>query len=166
MAAGNTDKKFDVFDYEIKRITYQNSYTSGGDLLRCVFIINGKDILEIVREAAKELDYFHHTTLSDLWAFDLSDPPYIPGRIHPLICSCDELGCGNISITVTENEDGVVWNNFHHGDAMSDDEEDVDIADSELSFEEDLKLSFEFEKNDYKRKMEEIKKLSCALCGR
>ncbi len=154
------DKKYDTFDYEIKRIVYQDSYTSGGDVLRCVFIINGEDIMEIVKEALKGAGYFHHTTLHDLRAFDLGDDSYEPGRIHPLICSCDELGCANITVRVTENEDGVIWDNFCEGDAMLDveDEEDCDI--------EDLKLSFVFEKNDYKQKMEEIKKFARALCVR
>lgn len=138
------DQKYDTFDYEIKRIIYDNSYTSGDDILRCVFLINGKDILDIVSEALEKDDDFHHTTLEDLWAFDLNDDPYKPDRIHPLICSCDELGCDNINVKVTENEDSVIWDSFQRDS-------------------KDLKLSFEFEKNDYKQKMEELKKIARAL---
>lgn len=152
-------KKYDTFDYEIKHITYEDSYTSGDGVLRCVFIINGKDILEIVKEASKGDGDYHHTTLSDLWAFDLDGDPYQPGRIHPLICSCDELGCDNIKVKVTETEDSVIWDDFRSSDAMDDDEEDN--SDSE-----DLKLSFEFEKNDYQWKMAELKKLSRTSCSR
>lgn len=155
------DKKYDTFDYEIKRITYDNSYTSGDGIMRCVFIINGKDILDIVREASKGDGDYHHTTLSDLWAFDLDGDPYEPGRIHVLICSCDELGCANIKTKVTENEDSVIWDDFRPGDGMDGDEDEEENNDTE-----DLKLSFEFEKNDYKKKMEEIKKLACASCRR
>lgn len=153
------DKKYDTFDYEIKHITYEDSYTSGDGVLRCVFIINGKDILEIVREVSKGDGDYHHTTLSDLWAFDLDGDPYQPGRIHPLICSCDELGCDNIKVKVTETEDSVIWDDFRNSDAMDDDEE-------ENSDYEDLKLSFEFEKNDYKWKMAELKKLARTSCSR
>lgn len=138
------NQKYDTFDYEIKRITYDNSYTSGDDILRCVFLINGKDILDIVSEALEKDDDFHHTTLEDLWAFDLNDDPYKPGRIHPLICSCDELGCDNINVKVTENEDSMIWDSFQRDS-------------------KDLKLSFEFEKSDYKQKMEELKKIARAL---
>lgn len=152
-------KKYDTFDYEIKHITYEDSYTSGDGVLRCAFIINGKDILEIVKEASKGDGDYHHTTLSDLWAFDLDGDPYQPGRIHPLICSCDELGCDNIKVKVTETEDSVIWDDFRSSDAMDDDEEDN--SDSE-----DLKLSFEFEKNDYQWKMAELKKLSRTSCSR
>ncbi|MDO5386091.1 MAG: hypothetical protein Q4F75_02325 [Pseudomonadota bacterium] len=144
-------KKYDTFDYEIKYITYENSYTSGSEFLRCVFIINGKDILDIVKETLIEFKGYHHTTLSDLLAFDLDDEPYEIGRIHPLICSCDELGCANITVSVTENNGGIIWNCFHQGDA-SDEENDVDT--------QDLGLSFEFESTDYKRKIAEIKSLA------
>lgn len=150
------NKKYDTFDYETTYITYKNSYTPGDDLLRCVFIINGKDILELVKEASKTEEDFHHTTLSDLWAFDLDDDPYESGRIHPLICSCDDLGCDNITVKVTESEDAVIWNNFHDDNATSDKENDDDLG--------DLKLSFEFEKNDYKQKMEKLKTLAHASC--
>lgn len=152
------DKKYDTFDYEIKRITYKDSYTSGDDLLRCVFIINGRDILEIVKEALMKPEDFHHTTPSDLRAFDLNGDPYRPGRIHPLICSCDELGCDSIAVRVTENENGVIWDSFCRGDAISESDDECE-EDNDV---EDLKLSFEFEKNDYKRKMEEIKELAGA----
>ena len=155
------DKKFDTFDYEIKRIKYEDGTEFGDALLRCVFIINGKDILEIITETSKKIVDFHHTTLADLWAFDLDEAPYQPGRIHPLICSCDELGCANIKTKVTENEDSVIWDDFRHGDGMDSDEDEEENNDTE-----DLKLSFEFEKNDYKKKMEEIKKLACASCRR
>lgn len=148
----------DTFNYEIKDVTYENSYTSGDGLLRCVFILNGKDILEIVNEAAGRDIALHHTTLEDLWAFDLDGDPYQPGRIHPLICSCDELGCDNINVRVTENEDSVVWDDFRYGDAIDEDEKNSET--------EDLKLSFEFEKNDYKKKMEKIKSLAYAAYRR
>ena len=153
--------KYDTFDYVIKDVVYEDSYTSGDGLSRCVFIINGKDILEIIKEAyGKDVD-LHHTTLHDLWAFDLDGDPYQPGRIHPLICSCDELGCANIKVKVTENEDSVIWDDFRHGDAMDDDEDEEQDNDTE-----DLKLSFKFEKNDYKKKMGEIRNLACASCRR
>ena len=42
----------DTFNYEIKDVAYEDSYTSGDGLLRCVFMLNGKNILEIVREAS------------------------------------------------------------------------------------------------------------------
>ena len=138
------DKKYDKFDYEIKRIKYEDGTEFGDALLRCVFIINGKDILEIITETSKEYVDLHHTTLRDLWAFDLDEDPYKPGRIHPLICSCDELGCDNINVKVTENKDGVIWNDFRFIDEIYD----------------ELKLSFEFEKNDYKRKIEQLKILA------
>ena len=108
----------------------------------------------------------HHTTLCDLWAFDLSGDPYQPGRIHPLICSCDELGCANIKVRVTENEDSVIWDDFRHGDAMDDDEDEEEYRGEKSSETEDLKLSFEFEKNDYKKKMEKLRSLACASCRR
>lgn len=144
------EKQYDTFDYEIKRVTYSHSYTSGDDILRCVFMINGEDILEIVRKALTGSGDFHHTTLEDLWAFDLDDDPYKPGRIHLLICSCDELGCDNISVRVTENENSIIWDSFR----------------SECDDSEDLKLSFEFEKGDYNQKMEQLKVLARASCMR
>lgn len=153
--------KYDTFDYVIKDVAYEDSYTSGDGLSRCVFIINGKNILDIIKEAyGKDVD-LHHTTLSDLWAFDLDGDPYQPGRIHPLICSCDELGCANIKVKVTENEDSVIWDDFRHGDAMDDDEDEEQDSDTE-----DLKLSFKFEKNDYKQKMAQLRSLACASCRR
>lgn len=156
----------DTFNYEIKDVAYEDSYTSGDGLLRCVFMLNGKDILEIVREASGRNVDLHHTTLCDLWAFDLSGDPYQPGRIHPLICSCDELGCANIKVRVTENEDSVIWDDFRHGDAMDDDEDEEEYRGEKSSETEDLKLSFEFEKNDYKKKMEKLRSLACASCRR
>lgn len=155
------DKKYDTFDFELKHIVYDASYTSGDGILRCVFMINGKDILEIVKEALGRNVDLHHTTLSDLWAFDLCSDPYQPGRIHPLICSCDELGCANIKVKVTETENSIIWDEFCHGDAMDDDEDEEESSNSD-----DLKLSFEFEKNDYEWKMAEIKKLAHASCSR
>lgn len=140
------DKKFDTFDYEIKRIKYEDGTEFGDALLRCVFIINGKDILDILMENSKTDESFHHTTLADLWAFDLNEASYRPGRIHILICSCDELGCDNINVKVTENKDGVVWNDFRFDD------------------DQELRLSFEFEKNDYKRKIEQLKTLARSSC--
>ena len=144
------EKKYDTFDYEIKRVTYNDSYTSGDGLLRCVFMINGEDILDIIEKASIDSDDFHHTTLTDLWLHDLDGDPYEPGRIHLLICSCDELGCDNISVRVTENENSIKWDSFR----------------SEGDDSEDLKLSFEFEKNDYNRKMEQLKALARASCMR
>ncbi len=144
------EKKYDTFDYEIKRVTYSHSHTSGDGLLRCVFMINGEDILDIIEKASIDSDDFHHTTLTDLWLHDLDGDPYEPGRIHLLICSCDELGCDNISVRVTENENSIKWDSFR----------------SEGDDSEDLKLSFEFEKNDYNRKMEQLKALARASCMR
>ena len=99
--------------------------------------------------------------MQDLWCFDLDDDPYQPGRIHPLICSCDELGCANIKVNVTENEDSIIWDDFRHGDAMDDDENEEENNNTG-----DLNLSFELEKSDYKRKLEEIKELARASCRR
>ena len=93
-------------------------------------------------ENSKTHESFHHTTLADLGAFDLDESPYQPGRIHILICSCDELGCDNINVKVTENKDGVIWNDFRFDD------------------DQELRLSFEFEKDDYKRKIEQLKILA------
>lgn len=154
------EKTFDTFDFEIRRINYENSYTSGDGRLRCIFMINGKDLYEIIKEALNDKGAYHHTTPVDLWAFDLDDDPYKLGRIHPLICSCDELGCDNISVRVTENDESISWNDFYR-EAGTDDEDDEESANIEY-----LKLSFQFEKNDYKRKIEELKKISRALCSR
>lgn len=145
------EKKYDAFDYEIKRVTYNDSCERGDDLLRCVFMINGEDILEIVRKALTGSGDYHHTTLDDLGVHDLKDHPYKPGRIHLLICYCDELGCDNISVKITEKEDSVIWDSFRN----SDDDDS-----------KNLNLSFEFEKDDYEMKMEEIKAFARTRCRR
>lgn len=142
------EKKYDTFDYEIKRVMYNDSCERGDGLLRCVFMINGEDILDIIEKCTEDEDY-HHITLSDLGIFDLNDDPYKPGRIHLLVCYCEELGCGNISVKVTEKEDSVIWDSFR---------------DSEVNDDQNLKLSFEFEKSDYMKKMEEIKAFASTLC--
>ena len=127
-------------------------------------MIKGKDIYEIVDEVLKGKGAYHHTTLYDLWSYNL-DTQYQPENIHPLICSCDTLECGNITVKITENEESIIWNNFYQGDAMLNNYDDNDDNyDKEENFRiEYLNLSFEFEKKDYKQKMEELKKISQAL---
>lgn len=143
-------KKYDTFEYDIRMVEYNDYYPSND--LKCVFIINGKDILDIIKEELNGCSY-HHTNARTLWADDLGDDPYEPGRIHPLICSCDELGCANIAAHITETNESVIWDRFYESHSMYEEDETTKYLD----------LSFEFEINDYKRKIKEIINLALLM---
>lgn len=100
-------------------------YKHWPDCDRCIILLNGRDILDIIRDA--ELPYFkkeaelsedsagayHHMMPTELYE-DLVDAEKSNGEkiAHVLCCTCDEVGCSSARVRVIKTNDSIIWNDF------------------------------------------------------
>ena len=121
------------------------------DCDRCIILINGKDILEIIRDAElpyckKEPDFFEdeagayiHMMPTELYE-DLVEAEKSNGEEEApvLCCFCGYSGCASARVKVIKTEDSVIWKDFRT------------IRDWEFG------LSYEFEINQYREFLNQV----------
>lgn len=124
------------------------------DCDRCIILLNGRDILDIIRDA--ELPYFkqepnlsedsagayNHMMPTELYE-DLVDAEKSNGEriAHVLCCTCDEVGCSSARVRVIKTNDSIIWNDFRT------------LRDW------DFELSYEFEINQYREFLKQVKNM-------
>ena len=124
------------------------------DCDRCIILLNGKDILEIIRDAElpyfrKELDLsendaggYDYMMPTELYE-DLVDAEKSNGEkiAHVLCCTCDEVGCSSARVRIIKTNDSIIWNDFRT------------LRDW------DFGLSYEFEINQYREFLNKVKNM-------
>jgi hypothetical protein len=139
----NKNKTYDTIELKIEPAgTVEKPWP---DCDRCIILLNGRDILDIIRDA--ELPYcqqepdiskdksgdYHHMMPTELYE-DLIDVEKSNGEriAHVLCCTCNESGCSSARVKVLKMNDSIIWNDFRT------------IRDWNFN------LSYEFEINQYR----------------
>ena len=92
---------------------------------RCIILLNGKDILEITRDAElpyykkepdlseNEAGVYHHMMPTELYE-DLIEAEKSNGEeiAHILCCTCDISGCASARVRVLKTENSIIWKDF------------------------------------------------------
>ena len=146
------NKTYDTIELKIKPAgTIEKPWP---DCDRCIILLNGRDILDIIRDA--ELPYFkqepnfsedsagayNHMMPTELYE-DLVDAEKSKGKriAHVLCCTCDESGCSSARVRVIKTDDSTIWSDFRT------------IRDW------DFGLSYEFEINQYREFLKQVKNM-------
>ena len=143
------NKTYDTIELKVQPVS---TNTIWSDCDRCIILLNGKDILEIIRDA--ELPYFRkEPDLSEDGAggYDYMMPTELYEDLikaekskgkeiaHVLCCTCGETGCSSARVRVIKTNDSIIWNDFRT------------IRDW------DFGLSYEFEINQYREFLNKVK---------
>ena len=144
------NKIYDTIELEIEPAGTIDKHWRDCD--RCIILLNGRDILDIIRDA--ELPYFrnesdlseneagdyHHMMPTELYE-DLVDAEISKGKriAHVLCCTCDDSRCSSARVKVSKTEDSIIWHEFRT------------IRDW------DFGLSYEFEINQYREFLNKVK---------
>gem|GEM_PF-3478387 len=146
------NKTYDTIELKVDPVGTEE--TPWPDCDRCTILLNGNDILEIIRDA--ELPYFRNETdLSEDRAGsyihmmptelydDLVEAEKSDGEefAHVLCCTCGKSGCSSARVKVVKTDDSIIWNNFRT------------IRDWEFG------LSYEFEINQYREFLNKVKNM-------
>ena len=146
------NKTYDTIELKVDPVGTKE--TPWPDCDRCTILLNGKDILEIIRDA--ELLHFKnepdlsedgagdyiHMMPTELYE-DLIEAEKSNGEeiAHVLCCTCGESGCSSARIRVFKTDDSIIWNDFRT------------IRDW------DFGLSYEFEINQYREFLNQVKNM-------
>lgn len=113
---------YDKIDMKIMPAgTYKLSWR---DSDRCIILLNGKELLDYVRDAEIAIfkkyglkksnagDY-HYLSPSELYGY-LSDPAnsFEEKDVPIMCCSCDEVGCASVRINIIKSQESIIWKNF------------------------------------------------------
>ena len=143
-------KNYDTIELKVEPAgTVEKSWP---DCDRCIILLNGKDILDIIRDAElpycrKEPDLsedragaYNHMEPTELYE-DLIKAEKSNGQefAHILCCTCDEVRCSSARIRVIKTNDSIIWNDFR------------------TKRDWDFELSYEFEINQYRKFLEKVK---------
>lgn len=115
-------KKYDTIDFKI-----QPAGSLGWPAIaynRCILLINGHEVLDIVTEKEKEffavcgLDVegagcYHYLWPSKLYDYLLDARlSYGKDKAPILCCTCDEVECASVEVRVEYTKDSVIWKDF------------------------------------------------------
>ncbi len=114
------NKQFDTIDFKIQPAGTLKLHWSDSD--RCVLLLNGEDIIEIIgkmeRKYFKDLPKnhakeYHYLPPSELYGY-LKEAQRLgeDGIAYILSCSCDEVGCASASMRIIETENSIIWKGF------------------------------------------------------
>ena len=145
------NKTYDTIELEIEPAEKVESYIHYD---RCVIVLNGKDILDIMREV--ELPFFkkEHLSESDAGSYHHMIPEELYEDLinaeasnrekiaHVLCCTCDVTDCASTRVRVRKTKNSIIWDNF------------------ESLRDWDFGLSFEFEINQYRAFLENVRKMT------
>ena len=148
-----SDKTYDTIELQIEPADAINvPWACKCD--RCIILLNGRDILDIIGDAElpfykKEPDLseeaagcYHHMMPIELYE-DLIEAEESNGEeiAHVLCCTCDETGCASARVRVLRTEDSIIWNDFRTMRGW------------------DFGLSYEFEIDQYREFLSQIKQM-------
>ena len=111
--------KYDTIDFRIEKLKLDWKERDC-----CVILINGKELLPIIRE--KEVEFFKKANLdikgagnynylepNDLYVYlAYTDLTYGDVKAPILCCSCDEVGCSCVKVEIGRPLGAVIWKNF------------------------------------------------------
>ena len=124
-----------------------------GNFDRAIILINGIDILDIVRKEEEKISEnqedkyligaYHHMCIEELYD-NLLEAEKSKGKEDAavLCCTCDESRCAAIRTKVLKTDKNVFWQDVHN------------------DWPHPFKLSFVFERKEYENFMNQLKKLS------
>lgn len=145
-------KVYDTIELEIQPAGTIQTYRTDCD--RCIILLNGIDVLDIIREA--ELPHYRNEPdLSEdmagaydhMMPLELYEDLIIAEKsngeeiAHVLCCTCGETDCASARIKVIKTEDSIIWKDFRTIRNW------------------DLGLSYEFEINQYREFLEKVRNM-------
>lgn len=146
-------KRYDDIELSIDANIDDESRDWLGDFNRCGIRINGKDILEYIKEAQikilnrqnrdeEPLEYCHLIP-GELYEY-LQKAQLSNGTEKAMLvcCSCGVAECDSVEAHVIYTDDGVVWKDFNR-----------------IRCYDDYGLCFEFEKTQYAKFIEELRNI-------
>ena len=143
-------KKFDTIKLEVVNNEVEN-FPGEITYNRCKIIINGKDILEYIAEAEREIykklkmksspgDYIHLIP-SELFEYlQEARLSYGEEKAKVVCCTCGIAGCDSVEARVILTKDSIVWKEFN-----------------KIRFAKDYGLFFEFDIKQYENFIEQLK---------
>ena len=125
------------------------------DSNRCIIVLNGKELLDYIRDAEITIfkqhgleesgaGNYHYLSPSELYGY-LSDfaNSFEDKDITIMCCTFDEIGCASVRINIIKKQNSVIWENFRS-----------------VRDEWDLGYAFEFDKQEYSDFLRKIRNTS------